>query len=180
MHRKEQEILAILGVVLSVALLIWTILYLRLASSIIYEVEEPKQSNQEIRLEWTEKDHQVREESLAFGRKVTEALLVRPNYDYIYNVFSETQKESEFDYNIQDARKELERIFGRYGFPEDLKFSAQRYNNNNPVKDWNQPIYINNIYRVTYGNGFRSSERRLTIIIKFKNDQFFIDGVKFE
>jgi hypothetical protein len=181
MHRKEEEILAILGLILSVTLLIWTIFYLRLGVGRVYqEVEEWIQPDQETRLEWTEKDYQVKEASLEFGRKVTEGLLVKPNYDYIYNVFSETQKESEFGYDIQDARRKLESIFGRYGFPKDLRFSAQIYNNNNPVQDWNQPIYINNIYRVAYDNSYTLLERRLTIRIKFENDRFFIYGVKFE
>lgn len=180
MHRKEQEILAILGLILSVSFLVWSYLYIRSGRTYDPPPEVPTIKETTPVLEWTQKDNEVQNTALEFGEKVSEALLVRPNYDYIYNIFSEAQKEMEFGYDIEDARRKLEAFFGRFGLPDDIEYTAQSYNDNRPVEDWSKPVYIENTYRVYYENNYKDPEKKLTIIILYENDKYFINGIKFQ
>lgn len=124
MTRKEQEILAILGLIISLFLVGWTF-FNRFTGR---ETPQPKvqETQKEIEQEPIRNEREIHaiREAEEYGGKIVNALVKEPRYDFVYHQFSETVKE-DFEFNQHNLRLQLERMFGRLGKANRIQLTYQ-------------------------------------------------------
>lgn len=123
MNRKEQEILAILGLIISLFLVGWTFINRFTGREVApTRAEEPKRIVEEPIQ--NERERHAIKEAEKYGSKIVNALVNEPRYDFVYHQFSETVKE-DFDYSQHSFRLTLERMFGRLGRANRIDLTYQ-------------------------------------------------------
>jgi hypothetical protein len=175
MDRREQEALAVLGLILSVSFLIWSIFYLRNAipSQVIGEQIIQMPPSKSVK-QYTEKEMEIMNVAQGYGNRILQVLVTSNNdYEYVFLAFDAKTRE-EFNYSRDKFREALQNIFGRLGVATGYSLENQMlfYSARDPSM-----AVVQNTYIVRYPE---MSPRILEMFIGEKNGKFEILRINFE
>lgn len=177
MDRREKEVIALLGLILSVIFMGWTIIYaattpleqksLQVSSGEPLPIEEKAQEKPR-----TQEEEKIIEGAKEFSSYLVRYLLETPNFEYVFDAFEDETK-SKFDYDYYSFRDKLLQMFQRYERPESIRQnSEQSYNTQEGMI-----IDIKNIIR--YQSERELNNRILRIVIRFKDNKYSLVRIEF-
>lgn len=172
MHKKEKEVLAILGLILSVAFCIASIYY-TLNNPITITKSDVQASPVSVKITpvpLSEAEQKLMSDAKIYGDKIVDNLLIKNNYEFIYHTFDKDIKQAFFNNDIQKCKNDLKALFGYLGIASNFVYTNQVLSPNKES--------ITCFYSITYKKDYYEVKTVLQVYLKVNNNTFSLNGMK--
>lgn len=175
MHKKEKEILAILGLLLSIAF--WgASMYYTFSSSVNIlsgeqTVSSPKPLPVVTTAPPTEAELKIMREARSYADKVVDALVIKNNYEFIYHCFGKDIKEKFFKSDLQKCKDDLKVLFGNLGIANSFSYTNQAFPTTNKEM-------ITCYYSIIYKRDSYEIHTVIQVFLKVSDNNFTLNGLQ--